>query len=118
MELRVNRNSRNDQDAYKFMAWVGAQEFADLYTNRLTGFFTLSHHLIAVRDLVATQMAEWRKRCASTIRVNAQVLNRGQPSMEAERWAVTSQVLNGSLAPGDGAVRLQNRVEQGRAGKK
>ncbi len=116
--LGVNRNSKNKEDAYKFMAWVGSQEFADLYTNRLTGFFTLSHHLIAVRDPVAKQMAEWRKRCASTIRVNAQVLNRGQPSMEAELWAVTSQVLNGSLAPSDGAVRLQNRVEQGRPGQK
>jgi raffinose/stachyose/melibiose transport system substrate-binding protein len=116
--LGVNRNSKNKEDAYKFMAWVGSQEFADLYTNRLTGFFTLSHHLIAVRDPVAKQMAEWRKRCASTIRVNAQVLDRGQPGMEAELWAVTSQVLNGSLAPGDGAVRLQNRVEQGRPGQK
>ena len=116
--LGVNRNSKNKEDAYRFMAWVGSQEFADLYTNRLTGFFTLSHHLIAVRDPVAKQMAEWRKRCASTIRVNAQVLNRGQPSLEVELWAVTSQVLNGSLAPGDGAARLQNRVEQGRPGQK
>lgn len=116
--LGVNRHSKNKEDAYKFIAWVGSQEFADLYTNRLTGFFTLSHHLIAVRDPVAKQMAEWRKRCASTIRINAQVLNRGQPSMEVEMWAVTSQVLNGSLAPGDGAVRLQNRVEQGRPGQK
>jgi len=105
--LGVNRNSKNKEDAYKFMAWVGSQEFADLYTNRLTGFFTLSHHLIAVRDPVAKQMAEWRKRCASTIRVNAQVLNRGQPSMEVELWNVTSQVLNGSLAPKDAAARLQ-----------
>ncbi|WP_370659611.1 ABC transporter substrate-binding protein [Massilia timonae] len=116
--LGVNRHSKNKEDAYKFIAWVGSQEFADLYTNRLTGFFTLSHHLIAVRDPVAKQMAEWRKRCASTIRINAQVLNRGQPSMEVELWNVTSQVLNGSLAPGDGAVRLQNRVEQGRPGQK
>ena len=116
--LGVNRNSKNKEDAYRFMAWVGSQEFADLYTNRLTGFFTLSHHLIAVRDPVAKQMAEWHKRCASTIRVNAQVLNRGQPSLEVELWAVTSQVLNGSLAPGDGAARLQNRVEQGRPGQK
>jgi len=105
--LGVNRHGKNKEDAYKFMAWVGSQEFADLYTNRLTGFFTLSHHLIAVRDPVAKQMAEWRKRCASTIRVNAQVLSRGQPSMEVELWNVTSQVLNGSLAPKDAAARLQ-----------
>jgi raffinose/stachyose/melibiose transport system substrate-binding protein len=106
--LGVNKKSRNKDDAYKFLAWVGSQEFADLYTNRVTGFFSLSHHLIAVRDPVAKQMAEWRNSCASTIRFNAQVLNRGQPSMESELWNVNSQVLNGKLAPKDAAVRLQN----------
>lgn len=110
--LGINRNSRNRDDALKFLAWVGSQEFADLYTNRLTGFFTLSHHLIAVRDPVAKQMGEWRKRCASTIRLNAQVLNRGQPGMESELWDVTAQVLNGSLAPKDGAVRLQQGLDK------
>lgn len=106
--IGVNRHSKNKTDAFKFLAWVGSQEFADLYSNRLTGFFTLSHHLIAVRDPVAKQMVEWRKRCASTIRFNAQVLNRGQPSMEVELWNVTTQVLNGRLAPGPAAARLQD----------
>jgi len=106
--LGVSRHSKNKEDAFAFLKWVGSQEFADLYTNRLTGFFTLSHHLIAVHDPVAKQMAEWRKRCASTIRVNAQVLNRGHPSMETELWNVTTQVLNGSLAPKDAAARLQD----------
>jgi raffinose/stachyose/melibiose transport system substrate-binding protein len=105
--LGVNRKSKNKQDAWRFLAWVGSQEFADLYTNRLTGFFTLSNHLIAVRDPLAKQMAEWRKSCASTIRINAQVLNRGQPPMERELWDVNAQVLGGSLAPEAGAARLQ-----------
>jgi raffinose/stachyose/melibiose transport system substrate-binding protein len=106
--IGVNKKSKNKEDAYKFLAWVGSQEFADIYTNRVTGFFSLSHHLIAVRDPVAKQMAEWRNNCASTIRFNAQVLNRGQPSMESELWNVNSQVLNGKLAPKDAAARLQN----------
>ena len=106
--LGVNKKSRNKEDAYKFLAWVGSQEFADIYTNRVTGFFSLSNHLIAVRDPVAKQMAEWRGSCASTIRFNAQVLNRGQPSMESELWNVNAQVLNGKLAPKDAAAKLQN----------
>jgi raffinose/stachyose/melibiose transport system substrate-binding protein len=105
--LGVNRKSKNKEDAWRFLAWVGSQEFADLYTNRVTGFFTLSNHLIAVRDPLAKQMAEWRKSCASTIRINAQVLNRGQPPMERELWDVNAQVLAGSLAPEAGAARLQ-----------
>ena len=106
--IGINKKSRNKEDALKFLAWVGSQEFADIYTNSINGFFSLSNHLIAVRDPVAKQMAEWRKSCASTIRFNAQVLNRGQPSMESELWAVNAQVLNGKLAPRDAAARLQN----------
>ncbi|ELX09736.1 sugar ABC transport system substrate protein [Janthinobacterium sp. HH01] len=106
--IGINKKSRNKDDAFKFLAWVGSQEFADIYTNRVTGFFSLSNHLIAVRDPVAKQMAEWRSSCASTIRFNAQVLNRGQPSMESELWNINAQVLNGKLAPKDAATKLQN----------
>lgn len=106
--IGINKKSRNKDDAFKFLAWVGSQEFADIYTNRVTGFFSLSNHLIAVRDPVAKQMAEWRSTCASTIRFNAQVLNRGQPSMESELWNINAQVLNGKLAPKDAAAKLQN----------
>lgn len=105
--LGVNRKSKNKDDAYKFLAWVGSQEFADTYTNRVTGFFSLSNHLIAVKDPLAKQMIEWRTRCRSTIRLNAQVLNRGTPSMENELWNVNAQVLNGKLAPKDAAARIQ-----------
>jgi raffinose/stachyose/melibiose transport system substrate-binding protein len=106
--IGINKKSRNKEDAFKFLSWVGSQEFADIYTNRVTGFFSLSNHLISVRDPVAKQMAEWRNSCASTIRFNAQVLNRGQPSMESELWNINAQVLNGKLAPKDAAARLQN----------
>jgi raffinose/stachyose/melibiose transport system substrate-binding protein len=106
--IGINKKSRNKDDAYKFLAWVGSQEFADIYTNRVTGFFSLSNHLIAVRDPVAKHMAEWRGTCASTIRFNAQVLNRGRPSMESELWNINAQVLNGKLAPKDAAAKLQN----------
>lgn len=105
--LGVNKKAKNKEDAFKFLAWVGSQEFADIYTNKVTGFFSLSTHLIAVRDPVAKQMADWRANCASTIRVNAQVLNRGTPSMENELWNVNAQVLNGKLAPKDAAAKIQ-----------
>jgi raffinose/stachyose/melibiose transport system substrate-binding protein len=105
--LGVNKKARNKEDAYKFLEWVGSQEFADIYTNRVTGFFSLSTHLIAVRDPLAKQMVEWRGRCESTIRLNAQILNRGQPSMENQLWNLNAQVMNGKLAPRDAAARVQ-----------
>jgi raffinose/stachyose/melibiose transport system substrate-binding protein len=105
--LGINRKSRNKDEAFKFLAWVGSQEFADIYTNQVTGFFSLSNHLIAVKDPLAKQMIGWRSSCRSTIRLNAQVLNRGTPSMENELWNVNAQILNGKLSAKDGAARIQ-----------
>ncbi|WP_255991525.1 ABC transporter substrate-binding protein [Chitinolyticbacter albus] len=106
--LGVNNKSKNKADAQKFLEWVASQEFADLYTNKVTGFFSLSNHLIAVKDPVAKQMIDWRKTCGSTIRLNAQILNRGEPNMETELWTVNSAVLNGKLTPKAAAERIQN----------
>lgn len=52
-------------------------------------------------------MLEWRKSCGSTIRLNSQVLNRGEPSMENQLWNINSQVINGKLAPKDAAAQIQ-----------
>lgn len=105
--MGINKKSKNKEDAYKFLAWVGSQEFADIYTNKVTGFFSLSDHLISVKDPVAKQMIDWRKSCSSTIRLNAQIMNRGEPSMENQLWNVNAQVLNSKLAPKDAAAQIQ-----------
>lgn len=105
--MGINPKSKNKADAYKFLAWLASPEFADLYTNKVTGFFSLSKHPIEVKDPVAKEIIGWRKSCASTIRLNAQIMNRGQPPLENTFWVVDSQVMNGELAPKDAAQRIQ-----------
>ena len=105
--IGVNRKSRNKEEAYRFLEWVGSQEFADLYSNRATGFFSLSNHLIAVRDPIAKQMTAWRSGCKSTIRIDAQVLNSGHADWEHELWDVNASVLNGKLSGADAARQIQ-----------
>lgn len=106
--MGVNKKSKNKNDAHKFMTWLSSQEFADIYTNKVTGFFSLSNHNIWVKDPIAKQMLDWRKTCASTIRLNAQILNRGEPSMENQLWNLNAQVLNGKLTGKDAAAKVQN----------
>ncbi len=112
----INPRSKNKEDAYKLLTWMASQEFADLYTNKVTGFFSLSNHLVPVLDPVAKQMMDWRKSCASTIRLNAQILNRGRPALEGEFWAVHSQVVAGKLSPAQAAARMQASISK--AGRK
>ncbi|HEY8026398.1 MAG TPA: ABC transporter substrate-binding protein [Burkholderiaceae bacterium] len=106
--IGVNRKSRNKEDAYRFLEWVGSQEFADIYTNRATGFFSLSNHLIAVSDPVGKQMTEWRTNCKSTIRIDTQVLNSGHAEWERELWDANAEVLNGKLTGAAAARDIQS----------
>jgi raffinose/stachyose/melibiose transport system substrate-binding protein len=108
--IGINPRSKNKEEAYKFLTWVGSQEFADLYTNKVTGFFSLSNHLLPVLDPVAKQMMDWRKTCASTIRLNAQILNRANPRLEADFWAVHGHVLTGKLSPIQAASKMQDSL--------
>lgn len=108
MGIGINSSSANPEAAKIFLNWVASAEFADLFTNEVTGFFSLSTHPVEVNDPVAAEMLSWREECDSTIRLNAQVMNRGTPNMEQELWVVSSQVLNGELTPEDAAERIQN----------
>jgi raffinose/stachyose/melibiose transport system substrate-binding protein len=105
--MGVNSKSKNKADAQVFLGWLASKEFADLYTNKVTGFFSLSNHKIDVKNPVAKEMIGWRNQCKSTIRLNAQIMNRGTPSMENELWNVSSQVLNLKMSPKDAATQIQ-----------
>jgi raffinose/stachyose/melibiose transport system substrate-binding protein len=105
--MGVNSKSKNKADAQVFLSWLASKEFADLYTNKVTGFFSLSNHAIDVKNPVAKEMISWRNQCKSTIRLNAQIMSRGTPSMENEFWNVNSQVMNGKMAPKDAAAQIQ-----------
>ena len=105
--MGVNSKSPNKADAKVFLDWLSSKEFADLYTNKVTGFFSLSSHKIDVKNPVAKEMIGWRNQCKSTIRLNAQIMSRGTPSMENELWNVSSQVINLKMAPKDAAAQIQ-----------
>ena len=106
--MGINTASKSKADAKVFLDWIASREFADLYTNKVTGFFSLSRFPIQVQNPVAQQMVNWRTQCKSSIRLNAQIMSRGEPSMENELWNVNSQVLNGKMTPQQAGERIQS----------
>ena len=105
--LAMNAATPHPEEAKLFLEWMTTAEFADIYTNNVTGFFTLSNHLVDVTDPVAAEFLSWRNECESTIRNSYQILSRGEPNLENELWATSANVMNLTMTPEEGAVQIQ-----------
>ena len=75
--LGLNPKSENQEAARTFLSWMTTAEFAEIYSNSLPGFFSLSNHKVNVQDPVAQEFVSWRGMCKSTIRNSYQILSRG-----------------------------------------
>jgi raffinose/stachyose/melibiose transport system substrate-binding protein len=105
--IGMNAKTKNPEAVKAFLNWVGSAEFADLYSNALPGFFSLSNHPVTMKDPVAQEFLSWRGKCKSTIRSTYQILSRGTPNLENETWNAAANVVKGTEMPEAAAARLQ-----------
>jgi raffinose/stachyose/melibiose transport system substrate-binding protein len=105
--MGMNAATQNPEAARTFLEWMTTQEFAELYSNALPGFFTLSNYDITLEDPLAQEFLSWRQNCEETIRNSYQILNRGEPNLENELWRVSAAVMNGTLTPEQAGEEIQ-----------
>ncbi|HDZ8913974.1 TPA: carbohydrate ABC transporter substrate-binding protein [Aeromonas hydrophila] len=109
--MGMNPASKNKEAAMAFLQWLTTPQFAELYTNSLPGFFSLSNHFFEVTNPAAKEMMEWRDQCDSTIRVATQILSRGAPKLGDELAEVSQAVLLGKMEPKEAADRLEQGLK-------
>lgn len=109
--IGLNAASPNLEAARTFLEWTTSAEFAEIYSNALPGFFSLSDHDIELEDELAQEFVSWRSDCESTIRSSYQILSRGTPNNENDLWNATAQVLNGTQTPLEAATAVQQGLE-------
>ncbi|MGH9211426.1 MAG: ABC transporter substrate-binding protein [Acidimicrobiales bacterium] len=109
--MGMNADTEHAEEAQTFLEWVASDEFAEIYTNALPGFFSLRDGAVDVDNELAGEFVSWRDDCDSTIRLPAQKLNRGDPALWDELYAVSSEVVNGTLEPAAAAQRLQDGLD-------
>ncbi len=110
--MGLNPASPNAEAAKVFLDWMGSEEFAQLYSNALPGFFSLSKHAISLDDPLANEFISWRSECDSTIRSAAQILTRGgTPNLWSGMWTASANVINGTQTPAEAAAELQAGLE-------
>jgi raffinose/stachyose/melibiose transport system substrate-binding protein len=110
--LGMNANTPNAEAARTFLTWVASSEFAELYSNALPGFYSLSNEPVTVQDPLAAEFVSWRSDCEETIRNSYQILSRGEPNLENELWRVSAEVMNTTLAPADAAQQIQDGLDK------
>ncbi len=110
--MGMNAASPNAEAARTFLSWMATEEFANLYSNALPGFFSLSNFPITLEDPIAQEFVSWRQECQSTIRTAYQILSRGEPNNENDLWAASAAVLNGAMTPQEAADMVQSGLEK------
>ncbi len=85
--MGMNAATKYPEETKVFLEWMTSQEFAELYSNALPGFFTLANYNITLDDPLANEFLSWRQTCESTIRNSYQILSRGEPNLENELLA-------------------------------
>ena len=110
--LGMNAAAEHPEECRVFLEWMTTKEFAELYSNSLPGFFSLSKHQIDLEDPLAKEFISWRKTCGLTIRNSYQILSRGEPNMENELWSVSAQVIKGNITPQEAAQQVQKGLEK------
>lgn len=110
--MGMNPSTDHPEEARLFLEWMTSQEFAEIYSNELPGFFSLSDHSINIEDSLAQEFLDWRQIGESTIRNSYQILSRGEPNLENQLWNVSGQVINGDMTPMEAAEEVQAGLEQ------
>jgi len=110
--MGMNAATKHPAETKVFLEWMTSQEFAELYSNALPGFFTLSNYNITLKDPLANEFLGWRQTSESTIRDSYQILSRGEPNLENELWRVSAAVMNGTLTPEQAGKEIQDGLDK------
>lgn len=91
--------------------WFGSKDFAEIYTNSLPGFFTLSDYDIEVKNPISKEFLSWRKKCEMTLRLEGQYLSAGTPNLTDDLWRLTQQVMNLEITPEQAGIEAQKGLD-------
>ena len=109
--IGMNAATEHPEAARTFLEWVASAEFAELYTNELPGFFSLSEAEFEVTDPLAQEFIGFRDECESTIRVAHQILSRGEPNTWNNLWTASANDINEASTPQEAAEMVQSGLE-------
>ena len=110
--IGISRHTRHPQAALQVLRWMASAEFAQLLTDTLSGYFSLSSHPVALNDPLSREMIHWRSECDETIRINAERMNRVWPPMEEELWYTNVKVINQEMSAQEAGQRIQQVLER------
>lgn len=110
--MGMNPKTAHPAETKIFLEWMTTAEFAELYSNALPGFFSLSNSKVTLTDPLAQTFADWRSECKTTIRVSYQILSRGEPNLDQDIYSNNVKLLTGQQTPEQAAQAVETNLEK------
>jgi raffinose/stachyose/melibiose transport system substrate-binding protein len=111
MGFMVNSATKNVDQAVKVVKWFGSQEFAQIYTNAVPGFYTLSDYPINIDDSLAAEVFKWAAECDNTTHVDAQFFDAGTPDLASLLYTASQNVMNLTQTPQEASATIQKALD-------
>ncbi len=108
--IGMNAATKYPEAARIFLEWVTTADFASIYANNMVGFYPLAKIDYTVDNPVANEFLSWRNECASSIRISASIIGRGEPGMDTDIWTTSANVINGTMTPEEAAAYVQEAL--------
>ncbi len=113
MAIGVSANSQHPDEAKQFADWLASDEFIDIFTNSLPGFYSLRNDPPPVTNALAQEIQDIAQSAKGwTPRLSIDRLSAGTPSLELEKQATLQSFMGDqSMTGADVAAHLQEVLE-------
>lgn len=112
--IGLNAASKNQEAAKTFLSYVASQNFEEIYSGGLPGFFPLGNYKITLKNELANTFLSWTSQCGSTLRSSylLPVPPKGTATdVETDLWNNNTQLLSGKITAQQAADNVQKNLD-------
>ena len=99
MAIGINADSEHKDAAMTFLEWIASPAFAEVYVNKVPGFFSMLSEPIAYENALAQEFADLKVGAELTPRLALDRLSAGTPPLDDEIWVALQRMYSGAETP-------------------
>lgn len=95
MAIGLNAASEHKEAAMTFLNWIASPDFAEVYVNKVPGFFSMLSAPVSYDNALAQEFADLKVDALLTPRLALDRLSAGTPPLDDEIWVALQRMYTG-----------------------